>query len=89
MSFTRTFPELLISKSHDVKMYPIEPCKDGRALIEYDVLNRGFGDLDIPNFRPDGTSKSRIAREYIVYSHALTSYIINIYAPVDERVIWA
>lgn len=50
-----------MSKSHDVKMYPIEPCRDGSALIEYDVLNNGLGDFEMANFTPDGTSKSRIA----------------------------
>ena len=44
-----------------MKIYPTEPFKDGRAVIEYEVLNKGFGDFEMANLRPVGTSKSRMA----------------------------
>lgn len=55
-----------MSRSHEVKMYPIEPCRDGNALIEYDVLNSELGDLEIANFSPEGTSKSNIATSHML-----------------------
>ena len=61
MSLTRTSPEFLTSRSHDVKMYPTEPFSEGIAFIEYDVLNSGIVDLDIEKCNPLGTVKSKIA----------------------------
>lgn len=87
MSLTLTLPELLISKSHDVKMYPIDPCNDGKALIEYEVLNSGLGDLEIANFSPVGTSKSNIARAKSVRIPKAQCLDIDDHIPVDERVM--
>lgn len=42
-------------------MYPTEPFKDGIAFIEYVVLNKALGDLDIERCSPFGTLKSRMA----------------------------
>src|SRR5438046_1915331 len=61
MSLNRTSPELCMSRSREVKMYPTEPLSDGIAFIEYEVLNRALGDLDTDKCSPLGTVKSRIA----------------------------
>ena len=61
MSLKRTSPEPLTSRLQLVKMYPTDPLSDGSAFIEYVVLKRGFGDLDIPKCSPLGTLKSRRA----------------------------
>jgi hypothetical protein len=50
-----------MSKSHDVKMYPTDPFKDGSAFIEYDVLKSALGDLDTEKCSPRGTVKSKMA----------------------------
>jgi hypothetical protein len=46
-----------------VKIYPIEPFNDGNAFIEYVVLNKELGDLDMAKLSPRGTVKSKIAVE--------------------------
>ena len=61
MSLKRTSPEPFTSRLQLVKMYPTEPLSDGRAFIEYVVLKRGLGDLEIPKCSPLGTLKSRRA----------------------------
>lgn len=85
MSLTRTSPEFLTSKSHDVKIYPTEPFSDGRAFIEYDVLKRGLGDLDIEKCNPLGTVKSKIAEiDQIKQSSQTKSNRIKL--PLDDLV---
>jgi hypothetical protein len=49
-------------RSQEVNIYPTDPLRDGMAVIEYVVLKRGLGDLDIEKWRPLGTVKSRMAR---------------------------
>jgi hypothetical protein len=61
MSLKRTLPDDLTFKSHDVKMYPTEPFREGIAFIEYDVLNKALGDLETEMFKPRGIEKSRMA----------------------------
>lgn len=61
MFLKRTFPDDLISRSHEVKIYPTEPWSDGIAVMEYVVLNKAFGDFETVRWRPRGTVKSRIA----------------------------
>ena len=87
MSLIRTSEEFLTSRSHDVNMYPIEPFKDGRAFMEYDVLKSGFGDLEMEKWRPLGTLKSRRAVEYrgIVNRISHNSFAM-IDGPFDVRV---
>ena len=63
MSLKRTSPEPLTSKLQLVKMYPTEPLSDGRAFMEYDVLNNGLGDLEMEKCSPRGTLKSRSAAQ--------------------------
>ena len=50
-----------MAKGQEVNMYPTEPCSDGRAVIEYEVLNSELGDFEIEKLIPLGTEKSRMA----------------------------
>lgn len=61
MSLKCTFPDDLTLRGHEVKMYPIEPARDGIAVIEYVVLKRALGDFDMDKCNPRGTLKSRRA----------------------------
>ena len=56
-------------------MYPMEPCNDGIALIEYVVLNKALGDFEIDRLRPRGTVKSKMAE--------VRTLVIN--RPIVER----
>ena len=60
-SLKRTSPEPVMSRPHEVKMYPTEPLRDGRAFIEYVVLKSVFGDFEMWKCSPRGTVKSRMA----------------------------
>ena len=50
-----------MSRSQEVKIYPTEPCREGIAVIEYEVLNKALGDLETEKCSPRGIAKSRIA----------------------------
>ena len=50
-----------MSRSQEVNIYPTEPCREGIAIIEYEVLNRALGDLETEKCSPRGIVKSRIA----------------------------
>ena len=54
-----------MSRSQEVKIYPTEPCKEGIAIIEYEVLNKALGDFETEKCSPRGIAKSRIARQGI------------------------
>jgi hypothetical protein len=47
MSLSRALPEFSILRLHEVNIYPTDPWRDGKAFIEYVVLNKVFGDFDI------------------------------------------
>ena len=51
-------------RSQEVKIYPMEPLREGRAFIEYVVLKSELGDLEIEKLSPRGTVKSRMALEH-------------------------
>jgi hypothetical protein len=56
-----TVREFITFRSQEVNIYPTDPLRDGMAVIEYVVLKRGLGDLDIEKWSPLGTVKSRMA----------------------------
>lgn len=62
-SLKRTSPELFKSRSQEEKIYPTEPFSDGSAFRAYVVRNKELGALDIENWRPFGTLKSKSAAE--------------------------
>jgi len=50
-----------MARAQEVKIYPTEPCREGIAVIEYEVLNKALGDLETEKCSPRGIAKSRIA----------------------------
>lgn len=64
MSLNRTLPDRSMFRSQEVKIYPMEPLREGRAFIEYVVLKSELGDLEIEKLSPRGTVKSRMALEH-------------------------
>jgi len=86
ISLKGTVREDLTFKSHEVNMYPTDPLSEGIAVIEYVVLKRGLGDLDIERWSPLVTVKSRIAKRSIRYERPLGG---NTLLPFEERVRFA
>ena len=73
-SLIRTSAEFLRSRGQEENMYPTDPCSDGRAVIEYEVLKSEFGAFDMEKLSPLGTVKSRMATKMLSILHTTHSH---------------